>query len=355
VPDPCRLTDPSITRGDHEVACLVWEAATAIGPRDYAVLDLALRQGVAPAALAPVLQAPKGSAPTLLSRLQHEADEAIRTYVLARRGGKDCEALRGVLLDSGFPPYTGAVRTAADAHVAECRTCAANRALPAAPSEILASLAPIEPPFVLKGDVWRSIVAAWPSRTEDRVAAVAPALMARSLEAGAVPAAAATAVLGDGAGSGGFDGGDGFGWYGEGDEGRRNVIWFAAAAAGMIAVAFIVGGIAVGAFGFGGGGSGGGATITRTSTPAGVETPGITPSPGVAVDTSTPAPSPSVTETPTETAIPADTPTSAPPTAHPPPTRPPSTPTRPAAGSPTPPRKPTPGGPPTPTPTPVRP
>jgi len=357
VPDPCRIRDVSLVRGDHDLACLTWEAATRLGARDYAALDLHLRQGVAPAAIAPLLQVTKGNAGTLLERLRREADGAMQTYVLARRGGKDCEPLRNVLAEAGFPPYTEAVRAAVEAHAAGCSTCGANRSLPAPPSAVLADLAPIDPSLSLKGDTWRAIVAAWPARREEAIAAAAPGLMARSLESSSATASAAASLALDARGGGGGLGDDdGFGWYGGDDDGRKNVVWFAAAAVGMLAVAFIVGGIAVGAFGFGGGGGdGGGAAVDRTSTPVEAESPAVTLSPGVSVDTPTPAPSPTETETPTETATPEDTPTTVPATRPPPTPRPRNTPTPPPEVSPTLPPKPTPGGPPTPTRTPLPP
>ncbi len=345
VPDPCRLSDPALARGDHELACLVWDAATTLGARDYAALDLHVRQGLDAAALAPILGVPRGSTAATLDRLRRAADEAMQTYVLARRGGKDCEPLRRLLIETGFPPYTDAVRTAVDAHAASCATCRSARVLPAPPSAVLQGLVPLQAPFVLKGDAWRALVARWPSR---RAAAAAPALMARSLESAPPPDAAGappepTALDQRFGGSGGDGGPPGLGPYE--DDARRNVLWFAGAAVGMLAVAFVVGGIAVGAFGIGGGG-GGGAAATPTSTPSTVSTPLVTPSPGVVIDTPTPAPTPSPAPSPTVTPPP-------PATATPPPrpTVPPATPTRVGTATSTP-GPPTPGGPPTPTRTP---
>ncbi|MHB8377603.1 MAG: RNA polymerase sigma factor [Dehalococcoidia bacterium] len=347
-PDPCRLRDPGLTGGDHELACLVWDAATTLSARDYAALDLHARQGLEAAALAPLLGVARGSAAPMLERLQRAADDAMRTYVLARRGGKDCEPLRHLLVEAGFPPYTDAVQTAVDAHAAACATCRENRALPAAPSAILRGFLPVQAPFVLKGDAWRALVAMWPAAA---AAGAAPALMARALESEAVPDAAHqfSGALAPGRGSdGGGRDGD-LPWLGAGeDDARRNILWFAAAAVGMLAVAFLVGGIAVGAFGIGIGG-GGGAAATPTSTPSPIFTPPVTPSPGVVIDTPTPAPTPSPAPPPTQTPPPPPPATATPP---PRPTVPPATPTR--IGSPTPtPGQPTPGGPPTPTPTPT--
>ena len=286
------------------------------------------------------------------------------TYVLARRGGAACEPLRTVLAEAGFPPCDDAVRDAVDAHAADCATCRATRALPSRPTEILAGLVPVQAPFVLKSETWRALVATWPAAgvTAGAAALEAATRFARSSPGtSAVPAAggmASTSALAldpafDGGGSGGFDGAPGAAG-GFGDDGNRNIIWFAAAAIGMIVVAFLIGGIAVGAFGLGGGGGGASAAATRTTTPAVEGTPETTASPGVHIDSPTPAPSPSPAPA-TDTPAPAATST-------PPPLPTPiavvsATPTRivvptPVVPTPTPPRLATPGGPPTPTSTP---
>jgi DNA-directed RNA polymerase specialized sigma24 family protein len=359
-PDPCRLNDPKLTGGDHALACTVWEAATTLGARDYASLDLELRQHLEAPVIAPILGVTKGNARTALERLASAADEAMLTYVLARRGGAACEPLRAVLAEAGFPPYDDAVRQAVDAHAAACATCRATRVLPSRPTEILGGLLPVQAPFVLKSETWRSLVAAWPIAgvTAGAAALEAATQFARS-SPGTSAGPATTAVGGapaldlafDGDGGGGF-GGPIDAPSGFGDDGNRNIIWFAAAAIGMIVVAFLIGGIAVGAFGLGGGGSGGAsAAATHTSTPA-ASTPQQTPSPGVHIDSPTPAPSSSPAPAATDTPAPAATPTSPP---LPTPIRAASaTPTRivvptPIVPTPTPPRLPTPGGPPTPT------
>jgi RNA polymerase sigma factor (sigma-70 family) len=70
VPDPSRLDNPEIAAEDHELASLVWEAAAALSPRDYAVLDLHVRQGLESAEIAQVLNVNKGNAYTMVSRMK---------------------------------------------------------------------------------------------------------------------------------------------------------------------------------------------------------------------------------------------------------------------------------------------
>ena len=357
VPDPCLVRDARLVNGDAALGCTIWEAATTFGPRDYAALDLHLRQHLPPAALAETLGVPKGNAPAAVERLERAADETMLSYVLARRGVAACEALRDVLAETGFPPFSESVQAAIEAHVATCAVCRSNRALPAKPTGVLAAFAPVQAPFSLKGDTWRAIAATWRrGAAPDAVLAAEPAMATAGASALREPpyGSAPVATLDRGFGGAGFDGRAGVPTT-FGDDGSRNWVWFAAAAIGILAVAFIVGGIAVGAFGLGGGGGdgGGSAVTTQTSTEAPAETISPTPTLGVHIDSPTPAPPA------TETSVPTETPATAPATETPiPPTATPAraTPTR-AVPTPTPTTgpapKPTPGGPPTPTRTPL--
>ncbi|HZP56113.1 MAG TPA: hypothetical protein VFC53_01005, partial [Dehalococcoidia bacterium] len=132
VPDPCRLLDPKLARGDAELPCLVWEGATTLARRDYAVLDLHLRQGLDAQALASLMGTTRAQAKEVLARLRDGASSVILTYVLARRGGKDCEPLRRILAEHGFPPLSEGLRAAIEAHARECETCRRSMQLPSA-------------------------------------------------------------------------------------------------------------------------------------------------------------------------------------------------------------------------------
>ena len=162
VPDPSRLDNPEIVAEDHELASLVWEAATALSPRDYAVLDLHVRQGLESAEIAQVLNVNKGNAYTMVSRMKQAAGDVITSYIVAKRGSKDCEALRGVLAEVHFPPYSDDARRAIDAHINDCDVCRESRRALIAPLEIFGGFAAVPAPFALKGDVWREISGQWP-------------------------------------------------------------------------------------------------------------------------------------------------------------------------------------------------
>jgi len=333
VPDPSRLDNPALAAEDHELAALVWEAASALNPRDYALLDLHVRQGLESAEIAQVLEVSKGNASTMVSRMKTAAGDVISSYVVARRGSKDCDELRHVLAAYTLPPFSNDVRRAVDAHVESCETCRRSRRSLVAPLQIFGSFAAVPAPFALKGDTWRDISSSWPQADGDSGnLALGPSLSEWRGEE----------VATDGGADGG-SGGPGLATE-DGDSGNR-IVLFAVAALGLLVFAFaIAGGVilagnAGGADDGGDTGSGGLGGPTRTAIARTPSTPGVVvETPTIDVNASaTPTPEP---DTPTPTPEP---PTPAPPTATP--TLEPDTPT--------PTRTPLGFRPPTPTPTPT--
>jgi RNA polymerase sigma factor (sigma-70 family) len=305
-PDPARLEDPQLVAEDPELPGLVWEAASALNPRDYALLDMHLRQGLESAEVARALDVTKGNAHTMVSRMKTAAADVIGGYVLARRGGKDCEELRRLLAAFEFPPYTEEVRRAVDAHVKSCDVCSrARKAL--APLQIFGSFSPVAAPFALKGDIWRDLSTAWPY-------------------AEAAPFAADVAVADDDFAAAAAGGGSGGGVVPPlmmgGGEGGNRIVLFAVALLGMLVFAFAIAGAVILASGSAGDDGGGGGPAAATETAQA----GPTGTPGVVVESPTPDLTASVTPTPepdtatptaappTETPLPTETPTPEPPT-----------------------------------------
>jgi RNA polymerase sigma factor (sigma-70 family) len=317
VPDPSRLTDPALVGGDHELAALVWEAATSLSARDRAVLDLHVRQRLDSAELAPILGVSKNDAANLITRMKMTADGVMASYVMARRGGAACPQLEEVLAPYAIPPFTDAARRAVDAHVKDCVVCGQGRARLVPPLEVYGALAVARAPLELKGDVWSAIAAGWsaPARSVGG-GELAPF-------AGAPVGTAAALSLG-----GGGDYPGGYAPAASGGWGRNQILLFAAASAGLILFAFAAGFVAVNTLGDDN--NGGEAVLTPTDTPTSEDTATPTTSftPGVAVLTATPNLTPSATPVPTETPTlpPTETATTVPPT--PTPTKPVGSPTR---------------------------
>lgn len=332
VPDAARLADPSVAEGDAELPSLVWDAVSALNPRDYAVLDLHVRQQLDARELAPALGVGRSQASSLINRMKQAAGDIISSYVLARRGSDRCPRLREVLDTSGFPPYSDDVRRAVEDHVRDCPECSRTRASLPSPLAVFGALAPVPAPLALKGDIWREIAAAWDRPYDERAAAVAAGPVAGAGAAfGAAELTEPPAPLPEPepARWGGDDlppppprvGATG----GGSDDMRNRVLLFMGAVVALLVVAFAGGALIAGGFGGGGGdGAGSDDTPTPRSTAA-------TTTPGVRIDSPTPAPSPSVTETPAVTSTPTEVPvpptsTAVPATPTPPP--PEDTPTR---------------------------
>jgi RNA polymerase sigma factor (sigma-70 family) len=319
VPDPSRLDNPELAAGDAELASLVWEAASALNPRDYALLDLHVRQGLESAEIAGVMNVSKGNAYTMVSRMKSAAADVISSYVVARRGSQDCETLRDTLAAFEFPPYTEEVRRAVDDHITACDTCQRARRHLVAPLEIFGAFAMVPAPLALKGDVWGDLSTAWYVTGPGAIGGGKPPAgedLLPSLYAGVAqppPAVLAGASASPVAfGSGGADLPPASPVMAPADEGgwdRTKIMWFIGGVIGLLLFAFAGGALIAGAFGGDDDNNGGGAgDLTRTATP-GSPTPPVTRSPGVIVQTPTIDPNPSDTPVPTDTSVPTETPT----------------------------------------------
>jgi RNA polymerase sigma factor (sigma-70 family) len=75
--DTRRLADPAAVVGDAELVRLVWEAAAALGPRDYALLDLQLRKGLGPRELAREFGVKPAAIDARLARLKEEFTQTV--------------------------------------------------------------------------------------------------------------------------------------------------------------------------------------------------------------------------------------------------------------------------------------
>ena len=120
-----------------------------------------MRQGLESAEIAAIMGVSKGNAYTMVSRMKTAAADVIGSYIVARRGSKDCEGLQGVLAAFEFPPYTEPVRKAVDAHIKDCETCQGSKKRLAAPLEILGAFAMVPAPMALKGDLWGNVAGGW--------------------------------------------------------------------------------------------------------------------------------------------------------------------------------------------------
>lgn len=138
-------------------AALVWEAAASLDADTYTVLDLHVRQGLSSSEIADVLGISKGNAYSRLNRMKERTGSAISTYLLIRKGTRDCDDLARIVAPMHLPPVTTSQRRSVDRHVRACDTCDARRRALAAPMQIFAALAAVPPPYGLETAVWEGM------------------------------------------------------------------------------------------------------------------------------------------------------------------------------------------------------
>jgi len=117
----------STTPGPEEVAVqresadLVWDAAASLEPRQYAVLDLTVRNGLTSAEIAEVLGVDAAQASTAVFRAREALGNAVRFLLVARRR-RHCDRL-AELVPEGVRQLTAAQRASVDRHLRRCPTC----------------------------------------------------------------------------------------------------------------------------------------------------------------------------------------------------------------------------------------
>ncbi len=105
---PERLRDPGHAAVAQEEASLVWESVSRLDPRDYALLDLHLRQGLQVSEIAKVFGIGQRSAQSGLDKLKRDTERDALALIMARRVSSSCPDLRHLLLSLPIVRYKGA-------------------------------------------------------------------------------------------------------------------------------------------------------------------------------------------------------------------------------------------------------
>jgi RNA polymerase sigma factor (sigma-70 family) len=174
--DSNRFSDPAEAAGSASIAALVWEAAAGLEPKQYALLDLHVRQGLDSAEIADVLGVTKNNAYVMVNRLKKSIEETIGAYVMLRTGRRSCPDLDAALHAADTSAISPKTRKLIDRHVASCDTCRQTKGNLVSPLSLLGALAPIplspETQSRMLGEVMRE----WPATS----AATLPAAPATS-------------------------------------------------------------------------------------------------------------------------------------------------------------------------------
>jgi RNA polymerase sigma factor (sigma-70 family) len=135
--DERRLVDPEVAN-HPDLAQLVWSAAAALPPEEYALLDMHLRQELTAEEMTFALGLKKDALYTHLARLRGGLEESVM-LTLMMRGRGDCAAFD--LMVSGERRLTLQLREQVRAHVDDCEECWRSRRRFASPVEVFGALA----------------------------------------------------------------------------------------------------------------------------------------------------------------------------------------------------------------------
>ena len=154
----------------REARDLVWAAAAGLEPRQYAVLDMSVRQELTTAEIAEVLDLPKDHAAVLVNRAREALGNAVRFLMVARRRDH-CERL-AALIPAGIRALSPEQRSTVDYHMRHCEHCQITARQLTSPAELFGGLAPVPAPDALahrQSQEWRAR-----PRTRDRAPRLQP-------------------------------------------------------------------------------------------------------------------------------------------------------------------------------------
>lgn len=156
-----RLSSPEEAPEAKELAGLVWQAAAALDPEGYSLLDLHLRQGLDSREIAQTLATSKNKASVMLSRLRDSVEQSAAALIMAQRGRRECADLNNLLPTRATDSFDADVRKAISRHIEACPICQEHRRELVSPSTIFGALATVPAPFDLKQKTLVEALAQW--------------------------------------------------------------------------------------------------------------------------------------------------------------------------------------------------
>jgi len=158
--DMTAVDDPESQHGratqDRDLAALVWNAAAALNPNEYSLLDMQLRQGLSTEEIALVLGVSRANTHKKLSRLRQSLEEAVAVELVRVRSDQ-CAGLDAVVARIGDGPLTPTRRRAVSKHVRGCEVCGEERRQVVAPAALFSSFAPLALAVSLRSEMLESL------------------------------------------------------------------------------------------------------------------------------------------------------------------------------------------------------
>ena len=116
-PDTSELDQPGEAFEHAEMAQLVRQAASALNPREYTLLDMHVRQELSAEEMASVLGIRTGALYTKLSRLRSAVEEAVVSKLLSQSGRDDCPELDAIVASQASDEFDRKTRKAIQKHL----------------------------------------------------------------------------------------------------------------------------------------------------------------------------------------------------------------------------------------------
>lgn len=159
--DTNALDNPEQAADANELAALVWEAASSLDAKQYAVLDLTVRQEMNSAEIADVLKVSKGNAYTMVSRVKDAMEEAVTALFMTRQGSKDCPTLEALIEQMAGGALSADSRRVVMKHVKSCDICEERRKKVVSPVALFGAFAPFPVAAEVKASVRGAAETAW--------------------------------------------------------------------------------------------------------------------------------------------------------------------------------------------------
>jgi Viral BACON domain len=109
--------------GDIGTAVLVWQVAESLDRRQYALLDLSVRQRFSTSALAHATEMPASAMESTLLRMRAAVESAMTAVVVAQRGKRWCHDLEISLADEDRLSIGEEGRKRVERHIETCTAC----------------------------------------------------------------------------------------------------------------------------------------------------------------------------------------------------------------------------------------